>query len=161
MRWKASIALLLVLAATDLAAQSRGGPSQPRSGSSQSRSSSALAEFPFKWWQEEKFKTELGLSSEQVARIDGIFTSTLPKLRTCYRNLERLENQMNDMISSGEVTEPELIKQIDAVETSRSELSKERTLMLYRMRQVLTPEQRSKMKTMHEEWEKDRRRYSR
>ena len=161
MRCKIPLALILVLAAAGLSAQSRGGSNQARTGSSQPRSASALAEFPFKWWQEQKFKTELDLSAEQVSRIDEIFTSTLPRLRSCYRDLERLENQMNDTISSGEVTEPELIKQIDAVEASRSELSKARTLMLYRMRQVLTPGQRAKMKTMHEEWERDRRRSTR
>lgn len=162
MRWKlkAPLAFVLVLAVGAVASESLAGLEQGRPGSSQSRSS-GLAEFPFKWWQQDRFKSELGLTNEQVSRIDDIFQSTLPGLRSCFRELERLENRMNEAISSGNTTEAELIKQIDAVEASRSEMSKARTLMLFRMRQVLTSEQRVKMKKMHEEWERERRRSSR
>lgn len=157
---RAPLAFILVLALGAMAAESFAGPAQGRPGSSQSRSS-GLTEFPFKWWQNDRFKAELGLTAEQISRIDDIFQSTLPGLRSCYRELERLEDRMNDAISAGNITEVELIKQIDAVEAARSELSKTRTLMLFRMRQVLTPEQRVKMKKMHEEWERERRRSSR
>jgi Spy/CpxP family protein refolding chaperone len=37
-------------------------------------------------------------------------------------------------------------------------LNKNRTLMLLRMRQVLSPEQRVKLNKIHEQWDKDHRR---
>jgi Spy/CpxP family protein refolding chaperone len=65
------------------------------------------------------------------------------------------------MIAGDDVPEAEIIRQIDQVEALRSELSKTRSLMLYHIRRVLTPEQRLKLKAMQEkERERDVRRRS-
>ena len=44
---------------------------------------------------------------------------------------------------------------MDKVEAIRGGLNKTRTLMLLRMRQVLTPEQRVILNKLHEQWDKD------
>jgi Spy/CpxP family protein refolding chaperone len=54
--------------------------------------------------------------------------------------------------------EPSVVRQVDRVEAIRASMNKERTLMLLRMRQVLSPEQRAKLGTLHDQWEKDHRR---
>ena len=51
----------------------------------------------------------------------------------------------------------EFSSQIDRVEGVRSELNKGRTLMLYRMNRQLTPEQRTKLKAMHDRYEASRK----
>ena len=52
---------------------------------------------------------------------------------------------------------PEVMKLVDQVEHSRAELAKSRTLMIYRMHQILTVDQRAKMNALHERWEQERR----
>ena len=49
------------------------------------------------------------------------------------------------------------MKIVDQVEHSRAELAKTRTLMIYRMHQILTVDQREKMNALHERWEQERR----
>ena len=49
------------------------------------------------------------------------------------------------------------MKQVDMVENARSSLGRTRTLMIYRMHRILTPEQRVKMNALHDKWEEDRR----
>ncbi len=46
---------------------------------------------------------------------------------------------------------------VDQVEESRADLAKTRTLMIYRMHQTLTVEQRAKMNALHDKWEQERR----
>ena len=51
-----------------------------------------------------------------------------------------------------------VVKQVDKVEGIRAHMNKMRTLLLLRIRQVLTPEQRVKLNKIHEQWEKDHQR---
>ncbi len=111
----------------------------------------------FKWWLDDKFKAELVLRPEQSARIDELFQATYPQLRSEKETFDRLDAQLSKLLAEADVTEAEFVKQIDQVEAARSQMSKCRTLMLFRMRQVLSPEQRTKLKALHEQWEAERR----
>ena len=51
----------------------------------------------------------------------------------------------------------EVITMDDKVEAIRGNLNKMRTLMLLHQRELLSTEQRVKFKTLHEQWERDRR----
>ncbi len=110
----------------------------------------------FKWWQSERFQKEMALSPEQIARLDAVFQSALPALRAQKRALDKLEDELSQMVADARVGEPELEAFAARVESSRAELSKTRTVQLYRMRRVLTAEQHTKMKALHEEWERNR-----
>jgi len=127
--------VLLILAATGTTAwgQPPQRPQQPR----------------LKWWQDPKSKTELNLTTEQSNRIEEIFQASFPKLREGYDELDRLESKVSKQMSADQTTEAELLRQVDAIESVRSELSKTRTLMLFRMQRVLSPEQRAKLDEMH------------
>jgi len=122
-----------------------------------SAAQSAAPAPPSKWWQDDKFKSELSLTAEQSARIEEIFQASIPKLRTSKEGLDRLEGQLSHLISESGVTEAEVMRQVDVVEAARSEMSKCRTLMLFRMRQVLSPEQRLKLNELHRHWEAERK----
>ncbi len=111
---------------------------------------------PVKWWQDEKFKTELRLSSDQSARIDAIFETTFPKLRASYEELGRREDQLSSLISANDATEAAVLRQADQVEAIRTELSKTRVLMLFRIRRVLSPEQRDKLQQMQKDRDRER-----
>jgi len=96
----------------------------------------------FKWWQSEMFKRELGLTEDQSAKIEAIFQKTVPVLRQEKDALDKAQADFNQMIEASD--DAQVMAQVGVVEAARSELNKSRTMMLLRMRRVLTPDQRVK-----------------
>ena len=96
----------------------------------------------FKWWQSEMFTRELGLTTDQSAKIEAIFQKTVPVLRQEKDALDRAQADFNQMIEASD--DAQVMAQVGVVEAARSELNKSRTMMLLRMRRVLTPDQRIK-----------------
>jgi Spy/CpxP family protein refolding chaperone len=111
----------------------------------------------FRWWQSDRFKTDLALTPEQTAKLEEVYQSMLPKLTSGKESLDQLEKRLSDVISPGTAQESDVMKLVDQTESARAELAKVRTLMIYRMHRLLTPEQRAKMKALHDRWEQERR----
>jgi Spy/CpxP family protein refolding chaperone len=109
----------------------------------------------FKWWQSDSFKRELGLTADQSTKIEAIFQRTLPALRTLKGALDKAEADFNQMVEASD--DAQVMAQVGVVEAARSELNKSRTMMLLRMRRVLTPDQRVKF-VMLQQRTRDRRR---
>jgi len=112
--------------------------------------------FGFPWWRDAQFQRDLSLTSEQSAQIDAVFQKTIPSLREKRTELDAQEEELSRMIAAN-ADEALVVKQVDRVESIRSHMNKTRTLMLLRMRQVLTPEQRVKLNQLYEQWQKDHR----
>jgi len=104
----------------------------------------ALPEPSGPWWRSDSVKKELGLTNEQSMRIDHIWQSALPQLQQEKDRLDDLEARLSHLIET-DADETVIVHQIDRVETLRGNMNKERVLMLTHMRQVLTPDQRTKM----------------
>jgi Spy/CpxP family protein refolding chaperone len=111
----------------------------------------------FKWWQSDKFKTDLALAPDQISRLEEVYQGLRPKLTAGKEELDRLETSLSKLIAEGVAPEGDVMKVVDQVEHSRAELAKTRTLMIYRMHQILTVDQREKMNALHERWEQERR----
>ena len=111
---------------------------------------------PPKWWVEEPMRGELGITDQQSAAIEQLWQKTIPKLREARERIDTLEEQLSRMIRDSS-DEAAVVAQIEKVENTRSEANKARTLMLYRMNRVLTPDQRDKLKAMHDKYEASRR----
>ena len=109
--------------------------------------------FGFSWWKDAQFQRDLGLTPDQTAKIDAIFQSTISLLRQKKADLDRQEDELSSMIAAG-ADESLVTRQVDKVESTRASMNKMRTLMLLHMRQVLSPEQRTKLTKLHEEWQK-------
>jgi len=95
-----------------------------------------------KWWQDERFRQELGLTPEQTSRLEEIFQKHQPKLREHMRVLDQAEDQLNRLIEKGD--DASVMAHMGVVEAARAELNKTRTLMLLRMRRSLTADQWAK-----------------
>jgi len=109
-----------------------------------------------KWWNAEGPRRELGLSVEQSQQLERIYQSTLPKLRTAKTELDRQETHFSELMKRDSPSpEGEVMATIERLEGARSDLRKLRTLMLYQMRRVLTPQQRAKLEAEHERNERD------
>ena len=110
--------------------------------------------FGFPWWNDPQFQKDLSLTTEQSARIDSVFQSTVTLLRQKKVELDQQEAELSRLIA-GNADEGVVTRQVDKVEGIRAHLNKTRTLMLLRMRQVLTPDQRVQLNKKYEQWGKD------
>lgn len=113
--------------------------------------------FGFPWWRDAQFQKDLALSAEQSGRIDALFQKTVPSLREKRTELDAQEEELSKMIAANS-DEAVVMKQVDRVESIRAHLNKSRTLMLLRMRQILSPDQRVKLNQLYAQWEKEHRR---
>ena len=111
--------------------------------------------FGFPWWKDAQFQRDLALTTEQTAKIDAVFQSTISLLRQKKQELDRQEEDLSKQIATG-ADEALVTRQVDKVESIRASMNKMRTLMLLHERQVLTPDQRVRLSKLHEQMVKDR-----
>lgn len=109
---------------------------------------------PTKWWLSSEGRSAVGITDAQSAKIERIFQSVLPELRAEKAELERQDAELTRLLGTDGVDEAVVIRTIDRVEAARSALAKTRTLMLYRMRRVLSPEQRVRLDAYHKHQER-------
>ena len=102
----------------------------------------------WKWWLYEPERTELGITEKQSSDIDKIFESTIPQQRAKREELERMEAVLATMTTENKSDVATVAQQAEKVENLRAELAKTRTVMLYRINLLLTPEQRVKVKAL-------------
>lgn len=105
--------------------------------------------FGFKWWHAERFKKELALTQEQINRIEAIYQATEPLLRAQKQAVDRREEKLSKTIQDPKSDEATVVQAIDRLEAARSEISRTRNLMFFRIRRVLTEEQNVKISAMH------------
>jgi Spy/CpxP family protein refolding chaperone len=110
----------------------------------------------FKWWQMERFQKGLTLTEEQTARIEAIFRTAEPSLRAQKAALDKAEHKLSKVITDSTSDEAAVLQAAERVEAARAELSRTRTLQLFRMRRVLSDEQNAKMKEMHDHDRRER-----
>ena len=129
----------VILVSAQLFAQAPAG-APPQNGQSAPR---------FAWWRDEPYQKHLGLTSDQVTRLEAIWQAALPELRKGRDDLDRQEAELSRLIETN-ADETVVTRQVDKVEATRSRLNKARTLVLLHHRQMLTPEQRVKLKAMRD-----------
>ena len=143
-----------LLAAVMLVTGTTAGYAQPPHAPATQSAPSFTQPQPFAWWKSEQFKKELGLTADQSARIDKIWETTRPELRQEWEELQKFEDKLSHLIQN-DADEAALARQIDRVETARANTNKTRSLMLVQMLKTLTPEQRSRFKTLNDRWQQD------
>jgi Spy/CpxP family protein refolding chaperone len=111
---------------------------------------------PHKWWQDEATMTALGMTAQQSADVEAIFQASRPRLSELKKTLDVLEAGLSAMVRERR-DEAVVAAKLDEVEDARSALNKARTLMLYRMHRVLSPEQDEQLKELFEKRERERR----
>ena len=108
-----------------------------------------------KWWQDERFRRELGLTAEQSTRLEEVFQKTQPTLRQRMQALDQAEKEFDRLVETGD--DASVLDQVSIVEAARAELNKTRTVMLLRMRRSLTTDQWAKFTALAEQRNRDRR----
>lgn len=111
--------------------------------------------FGSKWWQSERYRTELGLTADQSRRIEEVFQTTVPTLRAQKKAFDEAESEFTRLVERG--NDAAVMEQVIKVEASRGEINKTRALMLLRMRRSLTTDQWVKLGAMHQADSRERR----
>ncbi len=101
-----------------------------------------------KWWQADNFRRELGLTAEQSRRCEEIFQAAVPTLKAQKKTLDQAEAQFERLVERGD--DSAVMEQVNLVEAARADLNKSRTMMLLRMRRVLTTDQWAKFTALHQ-----------
>jgi Spy/CpxP family protein refolding chaperone len=109
------------------------------------------------WWKAEDTRAELGISDKQSKDIDDIFQATLPSLRAAKDELDKLDEALGRLIKEGTADIAGVARQVGQAEQVRANLTTKRTVMLYQMHRLLTPEQRVKLDAMFARREAERR----
>ena len=107
-----------------------------------------------KWWQDERFRRELGLTAEQSTRLEEIFQKTQPTLRQRMQALDQAEKEFDRLVETGD--DASVLDHVGIVEAARAELNKTRTVMLLRMRRSLTADQWAKFTALADQRNRDR-----
>ena len=97
----------------------------------------------WKWWLYDR--AELGITDQQSKDINQIFESTLPKLRETRQETERAEAELSQTIKEHRADLATISLLIDRVESARSQNTKLRVMMLYRIDLLLNADQRAKV----------------
>lgn len=111
----------------------------------------------FKWWQNDKFQKGLALSADQIAKLEDVFQAAMPSLRAQKRAYDKLDDELSKIVREAKVGERELEEFVVRVEAARADLSKTRTLMLFRMHRILSPDQNVKLDELFDQMERERR----
>lgn len=114
-----------------------------------------------KWWIDAKLRAGLGITDQQSAAVETVWSKSLPALRDARERLDKLEDALSVMTQRDGSDEAAVIAQIERVENTRAEANTARTLMIYRMHKILTVDQRAKVKAMFDRPEPPRRGSSR
>ena len=160
-----AVALLLLLFAPAAraagACEQRGGPGAHGDHKGENKDGDARGGQRPKWWIDAKLRASLGITDQQSAAVETVWSKSLPALRDARERLDKLEDALSVMTQRDGSDEPAVIAQIERVENTRAEANKARTLMIYRMHKILTVDQRAKVKAMFDRPEPPRRGSSR
>lgn len=109
------------------------------------------------WWKAPDTRLELGITDKQSKDIDDIFQASIPALRAAKEELDKQDDAVAKLIKEGTADIAVVSKQVGQAEQLRASLTSQRTVMLYKMHRLLTPEQRVKLDAMFAQREADRR----
>lgn len=156
-------ALALLVGTTNNALIAQGSSPNSQSGAQGAKPAPAKPGDPQRpadrkaWWSDEAIKKELGLTDEQTKALDQIYTSAKDELAGYWDARVREEKELDRLITESKVEQWVIARQIDRVETQRSNWNKLRLMTLYRMHRQLTPEQRAKLQQIRDRDHKDPR----
>ncbi len=109
------------------------------------------------WWKAPDTRAQLALTDKQSKDIDDIFQETVPSLRAAKEELDKLDDAVAKLIKEGTADITVVARQVAQAEQARANLTSKRTVMLYRMHRLLTPDQRAKLDAIFAQREAERR----
>src|SRR5271157_6182137 len=103
---------------------------------------------PGKWWKDSELMRKIGVSDEQVQKIEQIFQDHRLELIDLHAALEKQEAILEPLVEADQPDESKVIAQIQRVAQSRANLEKSNAQMLLAIRRVLTVDQWKKLRDL-------------
>lgn len=103
------------------------------------------------WWHNPDLVQKLTLTPDQQKRMDDILQQNRSQLMDLRTNLEKQEMLMEPMLAADQPDTNKILAQIDHTAQARAELEKANAKMLLGLRNVLTPDQWSKLQAAEQE----------
>ena len=122
-----------------------------RSDRSESMHSGFSMGFLGMWWKNPDLIQKLSLTADQQKRMDDIFQQSRLQLIDLKANLEKQEVTLEPMLDANPPDTNKILAQIDKTAQARAELEKGNARMLLGIRNVLTPDQWTKLQTARRE----------
>lgn len=111
-----------------------------------------------RWWDDPQTAQKIGLSADQQKKMDDIMQQHRLKLIDLNAALQKQETVMQPLMEAEQPDETKILAQIDTIAQARAELEKANARMLLGIRQVMTPDQWTKLKAMRDERREERSR---
>jgi Spy/CpxP family protein refolding chaperone len=118
----------------------RGGPSRP----------DPLPPTRWEWWKDATVQKEVGLTPEQVQRLDAMVKDRERELAPFIREFIRQREELNRLAAERAVGIEAFAIQVARVDSLYAKLSESRTVMLYRMSRELSDEQYKKLQEVRD-----------
>jgi Spy/CpxP family protein refolding chaperone len=99
------------------------------------------------WWHNPDLVQKLALTPDQQKRMDDILQQSRLQLVDLRANVEKQELLMEPMLAANPPDTNKILAQIDHTAQARAELEKANAKMLLGIRNVLTPDQWTKLQT--------------
>jgi len=99
-----------------------------------------------KWWKDSGLMKRIGVSDDQVTKIEKIFQDHRLQLIDLHADLEKQEAILEPLVEADQPVESQVAAQIDKVAQARAKLEKSDALMLLAIRRVLTVDQWKKLR---------------
>ena len=127
--------------------QSGGKMDQGRGGWGEGMRSGFRVGPPGIWWHNPDLVQKLTLTPDQQKRMDDILQQSRLQLIDLRANVEKQELLMEPMLAANPPDTNKILAQIDHTAQARAELEKANAKMLLSIRNVLTPDQWTKLQT--------------
>jgi Spy/CpxP family protein refolding chaperone len=101
--------------------------------------------FSWEWWKDEAVKKEMQLTPEQLRNISNLYDRRVRDMKPMDEAYQKERKELDKMSSERLVEVSVYSIQVSRVEALRTELFKTRTVMLYQIHRMLTPEQIKKL----------------
>jgi Spy/CpxP family protein refolding chaperone len=99
-----------------------------------------------KWWKDSALMQRIGVSDEQIQKIEKIFQDHRLQLIDLHAALEKQEAILEPLVEADQPDETQVTAQIDKVAQARASLEKSNAQMLLAIRRVLTIDQWKKLR---------------
>ncbi len=106
-----------------------------------------------KWWKHQEVVSELGLTTEQVEKIETIFNTKKEKMNKYRERFIKKKEKLHKMMEDPNAKRKDIDEVAEDVDKLKSKLQKSHREMRLEIREILTPEQR---KILHDLWSKRR-----
>ncbi len=112
---------------------------------------SVWAQPAVKWWTDPAARARLRLTEDQSSALDAIYQSLIPERIKNADEVKTLTEQLDILLQSRTATEGQVTALAERLGAAQARRNVPRTLILFRMRNALSPKQRDELKAMHDE----------